>query len=61
MVYDITNYSSFENLEDWYQTAVKFCKDKKKVYYGLVANKCKNKICLTNFIEFISIFKIFPS
>ena len=40
LVYDITNYSSFENLEDWYQTAVKFCQNKKKVYYGLVANKC---------------------
>jgi Ras-related protein Rab-28 len=39
LVYDITNYSSFENLEDWYQTALKFCQNKKKVYFGLVANK----------------------
>ena len=42
LVYDITNYSSFENLEDWYQTAVKFCgNSNKKVYYALVSNKCK--------------------
>ena len=40
LVYDITNYSSFENIEDWYQTAVKYCAAKKKVYFGLVANKC---------------------
>ena len=44
LVYDITNYSSFENLEDWYQTALKFCQNKKKVYFALVANKCKHKI-----------------
>lgn len=43
LVYDITNYSSFENLEDWFQTAVKFNQNKKKVYYALIANKCKLK------------------
>lgn len=42
LVYDITNYSSFENLEDWYQTAVKYCNNpNKNVFYALVANKCK--------------------
>lgn len=39
LVYDITNYSSFENLEDWYQTALKFLGNKKKIYFALVANK----------------------
>ncbi|CAF0763609.1 unnamed protein product [Brachionus calyciflorus] len=39
LVYDITNYSSFENLDDWYQTAMKYCANK-KVYFALVANKC---------------------
>lgn len=40
LVYDITNYSSFENLEDWYATAMKFVQSNKKCYFGLVANKC---------------------
>ena len=39
LVYDITNYSSFENLEDWYQAALKHCQNS-KVYVALVANKC---------------------
>jgi Ras-related protein Rab-28 len=43
LVYDITNYSSFENLEDWYQAALKFCQNKKKLYFALVANKCNIK------------------
>lgn len=30
LVYDITNYSSFENLDDWYQTALKFCQTANK-------------------------------
>lgn len=40
LVYDITNYSSFENLDDWYQTACRFLSDKKKCHFFLVANKC---------------------
>jgi Ras-related protein Rab-28 len=40
LVYDITNYSSFENLEDWYQTALRYNQNTKKVYYALIANKC---------------------
>lgn len=42
LVYDITNYSSFENLDDWYQTAQKYCKNSSKnVFYALVGNKSK--------------------
>lgn len=40
LVYDITNHSSFDNLEDWYSTAVKFVPTNKKCYFALVANKC---------------------
>ena len=42
MVYDITNYPSFENLEDWY-TAIKkvFESEGKLPHIALVGNKSK--------------------
>ncbi|XP_064602235.1 LOW QUALITY PROTEIN: ras-related protein Rab-28-like [Liolophura sinensis] len=41
LVYDITNYSSFENLEDWYATIKKtFEKEEKLPHLALVGNKC---------------------
>ena len=27
-------------MEDWYQSALKYCKSSKKLYFALVANKC---------------------
>lgn len=40
IVYDITNYSSFENLEDWVNCVQKYTKDQEKPpHLGLVANK----------------------
>jgi len=42
-VYDITNYSSFEDLEEWLSTVKKFL-DKsggKTPHFGLVGNKGK--------------------
>lgn len=42
LIYDITNYSSFENLDDWYQTAQKFCNNSNKnIFFALVGNKSK--------------------
>jgi GTPase SAR1 family protein len=38
LVYDITNLQSFENLEDWYQTVIKYCASRKPLF-ALVGNK----------------------
>ena len=40
LVYDITNLQSFENLEDWYQTVIKYCAGRKPLF-ALVGNKSK--------------------
>ncbi|KAK3582756.1 hypothetical protein CHS0354_015280 [Potamilus streckersoni] len=39
LVYDITNYSSFENMEDWYNMVKKFCGTEKMPHLALVGNK----------------------
>lgn len=40
LVYDITNYSSFENLEDWHTMVKKvYAKEEKKPHIALVGNK----------------------
>ncbi|XP_050397258.1 ras-related protein Rab-28 [Patella vulgata] len=39
LVYDITNYSSFENLEDWFQAIRKVCPDPRSPHMALVGNK----------------------
>ncbi|XP_035674505.1 ras-related protein Rab-28-like [Branchiostoma floridae] len=40
LVYDITNYQSFDNLEDWYEKIREVCKDQPKLpHIALVANK----------------------
>lgn len=39
LCYDITNYESFVNLEDWYHLVLKTFKDKPLPYVGLVGNK----------------------
>ncbi|CAF3659659.1 unnamed protein product [Rotaria sp. Silwood1] len=38
LVYDITNLQSFENLEDWYLTLMKYCAGRKPLF-ALVGNK----------------------
>ncbi|KAL8568015.1 Ras-related protein Rab-28 [Nucella lapillus] len=39
LVYDITNYSSFENLEDWYNAVKKVCAGGPLPHVALVGNK----------------------
>ncbi|XP_076461443.1 ras-related protein Rab-28-like [Babylonia areolata] len=39
LVYDITNYSSFENLEDWYNAVKKVCAGGPLPHVALLANK----------------------
>ncbi|TMW60272.1 hypothetical protein Poli38472_000314 [Pythium oligandrum] len=39
LVYDITNYESFQNLEDWYRLVRRTFDDDKMPYVGLVGNK----------------------
>ena len=43
LVYDVTNQSSFDNLEDWYDTVKKLCeKDGSRLpHIALIANKSK--------------------
>lgn len=40
LVYDITNYQSFENLEDWYRSVLNYCAGRKP-FFALVGNKSK--------------------
>lgn len=39
LVYDITNYESFQNLEDWYRLVRRTFDDDRMPYVGLVGNK----------------------
>ncbi|XP_076439639.1 ras-related protein Rab-28-like [Babylonia areolata] len=39
LVYDITNYSSFENLEDWYHAVKKVCAGTRMPHIALLGNK----------------------
>mmetsp|Transcript_23439 Transcript_23439/g.23637 ORF Transcript_23439/g.23637 Transcript_23439/m.23637 type:complete len:232 (+) Transcript_23439:201-896(+) len=39
LCYDITNYESFSNLEDWYRLVLRASTDKEKPYCALVGNK----------------------
>lgn len=42
LVYDITSYASFENLDDWYSSLKKvFGKETKLPHVALVGNKSK--------------------
>lgn len=41
MVYDITNHSSFENLEDWYNSVKKVFAGSRVPHMALVGNKSK--------------------
>jgi Ras-related protein Rab-28 len=41
MVYDITNYDSFQNLEDWYRLVTKTFSKDTVPYVALVGNKSK--------------------
>ncbi len=43
LVYDITNYSSFENLDDWLAAVTKvFSEPGSMPHIALVGNKCKS-------------------
>jgi GTPase SAR1 family protein len=46
LVYDVTNLQSFENLEDWYNTVLKYCASRKPLF-ALVGNK--SKLIMKNF------------
>jgi Ras-related protein Rab-28 len=41
LCYDITNYESFANLEDWYRLVLKAFQDRPLPYVALCGNKCK--------------------
>lgn len=45
LVYDITNYESFQNLEDWYRLVRRTFADAPMPYVALVANKCAFCVC----------------
>jgi len=56
LVYDITNYESFQNLEDWYRLVRRTFDDERMPYVALVGNKStqssnlehnKSTLCLT--------------
>ncbi|CAM9121856.1 unnamed protein product [Ascophyllum nodosum] len=40
MCYDITNYDSFQNLDDWYRIVVKAFASGNMPYVAMVGNKC---------------------
>ena len=41
LVYDITNYESFQNLDEWHALVVRACEDADMPYLALVGNKSK--------------------
>lgn len=41
MCYDITNYDSFQNLDDWYRLVVKTFAKGTMPYVAMVGNKCE--------------------
>ena len=43
MVYDITNYDSFQNLEDWYRLVTKTFDKDSVPYCALVGNKSEHR------------------
>lgn len=47
LCYDITNYESFANLEDWYRLVLKAFQGKTLPYISLLGNKSKQ---ISNFI-----------
>ena len=50
LCYDITNYESFVNLEDWYQVVQKTFESTCVPFVGLLANKCTlSKITLCTY------------
>ena len=61
LVYDITNYSSFENLEDWYNAVKKVCAGGRLPHIALLGNKSeyatvKNVVCRPVCLYIVGIF-----
>lgn len=50
LCYDITNYESFANLEDWYRLVLKTFHGKDLPYTVLIGNKCKLNYKLLEYI-----------
>lgn len=50
LVYDITNYESFQNLEDWYRLVRRTFDDDRMPYVGLVGNKSESNACVPLYI-----------
>lgn len=44
LCYDITNYESFANLEDWYRLVVRAFDNRPLPYLALCGNKCKSTL-----------------
>ena len=63
LVYDITNYSSFENLEDWYNAVKKVCAGGRLPHIALLGNKSeyatvKSVVCRPVCLYIVGIFGI---
>lgn len=46
LCYDITNYESFANLEDWYRLVLRAFQGKELPYIALLGNKSENRMRL---------------
>lgn len=59
LVYDITNYESFQNLEDWYRLVRRTFDDDRMPYVGLVGNKSTSRtLCVWREQAFISLIVV---
>jgi hypothetical protein len=58
LCYDITNYESFANLEDWYRLVVKTFATGERPYVAIVGNKSKSFVsvheCLCRLVKYVS-------
>lgn len=51
MCYDITNYDSFQDLDDWYRLVVKTFEKGVMPYVAMVGNKCERQSGLLNNLQ----------
>lgn len=60
LCYDITNYESFANLEDWYRLVIKAFQGKLMPHVALVGNKSKFSVVITyDFCHLMQCYIIF--
>ena len=51
MCYDITNYESFANLEDWYRLVLRTFAHGKMPFVALLGNKSGDTSCVLHFFS----------